>query len=231
MRHTAGMADHISDSRWLARAGVVLVAMGLALAAYVAWQVWGTNVVSQRIHRDLVEEVERTWARDGGRSALTAVDTDRGRVSAIVRIPRFGDDYAVPLLEGTSADVLAAGFGRFTNGAEPGRRGNFAVAAHRVTHGEPLRAMPDLEPGDEIVVETRRWIFTYVLDTGGADLTVPFTAGWVLDELPKNPSGGPQPDQSSGQRLLTLTTCSELFHTDDRSVAFGHLESRETAAR
>ena len=34
-----------------------------------------------------------------------------------------------------------------------------------------------------------------------------------------------QPAQRPGQRLITLTTCSELFHTDDRMIAFGHLVS------
>ena len=52
---------------------------------------------------------------------------------------------------------------------------------------------------------------------------MPFTAGWVLAPVPANPDGGVQPPQEPGQRLITLTTCSELFHTDDRMVAFGVL--------
>ncbi len=89
--------------------------------------------------------------------------------------------------------------------------------------------MPSLEPGDEVVVETGRWVYTYVLDTPGDGLTVPFTSAWVLADLPRNPeAGGVQPpDRAPGQRLITLTTCSELFHTDDRLVAFGHLDSKE----
>lgn len=204
---------------------MALVLVGLVLGGWVAWQVWGTNVVSQRTHRALVADAESAWARTGGGPAV--LETDGGRVSAVVRIPRFGDDYAVPVLEGTSDEVLASGFGRFTDGARAGGRGNFAVAAHRVTHGEPLRDMPDLRPGDEVVVETATATHTYVLDTAGDALTVPFTAGWVLDPVPRNPDGGVQPRQSPGQRLLTLTTCSELFHTDDRLVAFGHLVSTE----
>jgi len=227
------MADPTARARWLGRVGVLLVVAGLAVGAYVGWQVWGTNVVAQRTHRALVEEVESSWARaaEGSGSDAEPVDTDHGRVSAVVRIPRFGDDYAVPVLEGTDDAALAAGFGRFTQAAEAGARGNFALAAHRITHGEPLRAMPELRPGDEVVVETGRWTYTYVLDTGGDDLTVPFTAGWVLDDVPENPAGGVQPEQEPGQRLLTLTTCSELFHTDDRLVAFGHLVSRAPTGR
>ena len=33
----------------------------------------------------------------------------------------------------------------------------------------------------------------------------------------------PSRRRSKGQRLITLTTCSEIFHTDDRMIAFGHL--------
>ncbi|MBS2938373.1 class E sortase [Nocardioides sp. J2M5] len=208
------------------RVGVLLVLAGLVLGGYVAWQLWGTNVVSGRTQRALVEDARRAWAEDGGDRASGSLDTDHGTVSAIVHIPRFGADHAVPLLEGTGDDVLTAGLGRFTDGAAPGGRGNFALAGHRVTHGEPLRDMPDLRPGDEVVVETRSWTYTYVLDTGGADLTVPFTGTWVLDPEPSNPVGsvGPRPGED---HLLTLTTCAELFHTDDRLVAFGHLVSRE----
>ena len=53
---------------------------------------------------------------------------------------------------------------------------------------------------------------------------VTFNDGWVLDPLPKNPlRGGIQPDQEPGQKLITLTTCASLFHTDDRMIAFGVL--------
>ena len=48
----------------------------------------------------------------------------------------------------------------------------------------------------------------------------------MLDPLPVNPDGGVGP--LDGQdRLITLATCAELFHTDDRLVAFGHLLSVE----
>ena len=67
-------------------------------------------------------------------------------------------------------------------------------------------------------------IYTYRLTTGGDDLEVPLTASWVLDPIPVNPDpAGVQ--ASGGPSILTLTTCSELFHTDDRLVAFASLSS------
>jgi len=213
---------------WTAGLGLALVLTGLAILGWLAWEFWGTNWVSHRTQARVITQIERGWQR--GQSHTLVPEGPGGdpvAAGAIVRIPRFGAGYAVPVLEGTSDSVLAAGFGHYDGSVHAGGVGNYALAGHRVTHGEPLRDMPDLRAGDEIVVETRRTVFTYRLDTGGDDLVVPFSASWVLDPLPTNPDGGVQPpDRSPGQRLITLTTCSELFHTDNRLVAFGHLVSR-----
>ena len=200
--------------------GGLLIASGLAVLGWVGWQLWGTTWVSERRHEAISDQLRHEWGR-GQRFA----EAGEGRTSAIVRIPAFGSDYAVPLLEGTTDEALAAGFGHIEGTDEPGATGNFALAGHRVTHGEPLADMPDLEPGDEVIIETRDVVYTYVLDSGGDDLIVGFDQVWVLDALPTNPGEGVQPAQAPGQRLLTLTTCAELFHTDERLIAFGHLTS------
>jgi sortase A len=153
----------------------------------------------------------------------------KGATIALIRIPKFGKKYVIPLLEGTDkATVLDKGaFGHFTDTAQAGQVGNFAIAGHRVTHGEPLRHMPDLRPGDKVIVETRKFTYTYVLDTNPNKLIISFTGTWVLDPLPHNPQpGGVEPKQVKGQKLITLTTCSEIFHTDNRMIAFGHLLSQ-----
>ena len=96
------------------------------------------------------------------------------------------------------------------------------VAAHRITHGEPLRDMPSLRAGDTVLVETRDTVYTYELDTDPNDLVVDLHADWVLDARPVNPD--PRGVQAGpGSRLITLLTCAELFHTENRMVAFGHL--------
>jgi sortase A len=202
--------------------GLALLLAGVAILGWVGWQFWGTTWVAHRTQERVVQQLEQQW--DAAPTGGSAVSTDAGTARAILRVPRFGDDFAVPVLAGVTDDDLAAGVGHFTDSAGPGEVGNFALAAHRITHGEPFRDLPELEPGDQIVVETRTTDYTYVLDTGGSDLEVSFDQGWVLDPLPTNPdAGGVEPDQSPGQRLITLTTCAELFHTDERLVAFGHL--------
>ncbi len=220
---SAAEARGTAGRGWRFWLGLGLLLAGIAVLAYVVWEIYGTDVVSKRRHRDAVEALHAQWSRpDGGGD----VATGHGTATAVIRVPTFGSDYAVPILEGTDDDALASGLGHLTGSAEPGEKGNFALAGHRVTHGEPLRDMPSLDVGDTVVIETRAATYTYVLDTAGDDLRVPFTAGWVLDPAPVNPEDGvgPDPDQ---RRLITLTTCAELFHTDDRLVAFGHLESTD----
>ena len=215
-------------SFWL---GLMLVLGGLGMLGYVAWQMYGTNIVSRQTQERLVQDLEQEWSVAPGTTVegkpAEPADVPLGDASALIRIPAFGDDYVVPVLEGIGDEELSSGYGHFPDSADPGERGNYALAAHRVTHGEPLRDMPELRPGDEVVVETRKAVYTYVLDTNPNDLIVTFEDIWVVDPLPTNPGGGVQPEQRPGQKLITLTTCSELFHTDNRMIAFGHLVDTE----
>jgi sortase A len=209
--------------------GIGLILAGLGLLGYVAWQFWGTNWVAKKHQRELTSQVQQDWASGHGCERFCP----KGATIALIRIPKFGKKYVVPVLEGTDkATVLDKGaFGHFEDTADPGQVGNFALAGHRVTHGEPLRHMPDLRPGDKVIVETRKATYTYVLDTNPNDLVISFTGTWVLDPLPHNPQpGGVEPDQVQGQRLITLTTCSEIFHTDNRMIAFGHLVKKVAKA-
>lgn len=207
----------MSRGRLRTFAGWLCVLAGVGLVGWVAWQIWGTTWTAERRHDEIVSGLEREWARGG--SSVHAAGQESG---AVVRIPRFGSDYAVPLVEGTDPDALASGIGRDLDGATPGGRGNLVLVAHRITHGEPFRDLPELEPGDEVLVQTADATYRYVLDTGGEDLEVSFDAGWVLDPHPVNPDrSGIGPADSP--RLITLATCAELFATDQRLVVFGHL--------
>ena len=205
--------------RAMLMAGLALITVGAIVLGWLAWQFWGTNWVSKGRQADVVADLQKDWG-DGKVSA----ETDFGLATGILRIPRFGADYEVPILEGSSDEVLASGVGHMEDTDDVGEQGNYVLAAHRVTHGEPFADFPELQSGDKVHIETRDADYTYVLDTGGTELTVPFTADWVLDTFPVNPDpGGTTAPGKPGDRLITLLTCSEIFHTDNRSVVFGHL--------
>ncbi len=205
--------------------GLVLVASGLGVLGWVGWQYYGTDLVSRQAQQALVQRTEEAWEAQGTGEEPEA-PLEVGAAEALIQVPRFGDDYVMPVQTGVGDDVLAEGFGHFEGAADPGERGNYALAAHRVTHGEPLRRMPELRPGDEVVVTTRDAVHTYVMDTDPEDLVIGFENVWVVDPAPVNPTGGVGPSPQE-DRLLTLTTCAELFHTDTRMIAFGHLVSSE----
>jgi sortase A len=197
------------------------------MVGYVAWQLIGTNIVSERRQTEVIGQLQDRWRTSPGTELSRAEPVRLGEASALIRIPRFADDYVVPVLEGVGESELSSGFGHFVDSAGPGRKGNYALAAHRVTHGEPLQDMPSLRPGDTVLVETRDAVYTYEIDTDPNELVVGLDEVWVLAAQPINPrTTGVQP--GDGRRLVTLVTCAELFHTDDRMVAFGHLVDRES---
>ncbi len=77
--------------------------------------------------------------RDAG-AALHDAFPELGEADAfaVIRIPRFGADFARPVIEGVGRPVLALGVGHYEGSASPGAVGNFAVAGHRTTYGRPV---------------------------------------------------------------------------------------------
>lgn len=201
--------------------GLALLLAGLSVLGWVGYQYFGTNVVAEKTFDEQKTGLRQQWEEP----APDKADLPKaipGEALALLRIPRFGADYEVPLIRGTDLSVLNKGVGVYDVAAAPGEVGNFSIAGHRVTHGEPFKRLLELRKGDKIIVETRTEIFTYVLDTAPADLTVDEHDTWVLDPVPG------KKDQKPSKELITLTTCQDLFHSPDRSVAFGHLENTET---
>lgn len=229
-RHRA-IPHAVSRGRtWCRRAGILLVAAGLTTSGWIAWQYVGTTVVAHHRQRQVVDDLRAHWRAGGGTGGALpgSVRAPGGVAFAVVRIPAFGADYAVPVLEGVDDRQLATGFGHFPGTALPGEAGNLVLGAHRITHGEPLRHLPDLRPGDEVIVETAAGAKVYALDSNG--LEVDFSDGWPLADPLVVPTalGDRAP---TGQATITLVTCASLFHTDRRLVAFGHLEREEGAVR
>ena len=202
---------------------------GLSGFGYVGYQVWGTNVGAHQAYDRERQQLRQRWSGPSRPSSGTdGGEPSRGHGAALPRdaialisIPSIGV-HEVPVIEGTGLDVLARGVGHYRNTAGPGQLGNFAVAGHRITHGEPFANLLEMNPGDKIIIETRSRVFTYELDRSPRNLTVEDTDGWVIEPVPGHPHRKPT------QRLITLTTCQDLFHSPDRSVGVGHLVSART---
>lgn len=200
--------------------GGILLLVGLGVLGWAGWQFFGTNITSRQAATRQVDELRDSWARDGQPGKVADGKQVPGQAIALMRIPQLGGEW--PVLAGTDADTLSKGIGWYEGTAAPGEVGNFAVAGHRITRGEPFRHLLELDKGAEVVVETREVIFTYELDSGASQLTVAdVDGGWVLDPVPGKPTAKPS------RAILTLTTCQDLFHSPDRSVAFAHLVKTE----
>ncbi len=201
--------------------GVVMVAAGLAFVGYFAWQYWGTNIVAKQQQAEIKELIADDWGK--------GID---GNAIGLLRVQRFGDDYEMPIVKGgdllgaKGTKALSEGVAWYEPGAKPGEVGNFVIAAHRVTHGEPFRDFLKLKKGDEVVIETRRKVYTYELRQDGTDITVDFTTSWPLADVPDPERAG----EAATEPVMTMVTCSELFHTNNRSVVIGDLTSTEDKA-
>ncbi len=199
----------------------VVLVIGLGWAG---WNYIGTNVLAKQRQGEMAVALADEWK--GNRQGDARSDEVRlGDVFAVLRVPRFGDDFEVPVVSGIDDSALTSGVGWFSDSQRPGQKGNFAVAGHRITNGQPFRKFPDLRAGDLVEVETRTHVYTYELQNSGTDTIVDFTDIWVVQPVPEKAreAKDQKTDAKPTEALLTLTTCSEIFHTDNRSVVFGRL--------
>ncbi|MEU2430452.1 class E sortase [Streptomyces sp. NPDC007861] len=170
---------------------------------------------------------------DGSEAAQESAAPPRGSSSgrttprwdqayAVLRIPRIG--VVAPVAQGIAKrGVLDKGYvGHYPRTAQPGQAGNFAVAGHRNTHGEPFRYINRLRRGDKIVVETREAVFTYLVDRA-----LPQTSardGGVIAAVPRS-AVKPGYGYSEPGYYLTLTTCTPEYTSKYRLVVWGKLAS------
>jgi len=154
--------------------------------------------------------------------ATPAAQPRPSQAYAVLAIPRLS--LRVPVAEGVGkASVLNHGYaGHYPKTSQPGQAGNFALAGHRNTHGEPFRYLNRLRRGDTVVVETRAATYTYVVDQ-----TLPQTSagdGGVIARVPRSTVRPGYGYRSPGS-YLTLTTCTPEYTSRYRLVVWGKLAS------
>ncbi|MEU4653471.1 class E sortase [Streptomyces sp. NPDC023723] len=196
--------------------GELFITTGVLMLLFVSYQLWWTNVRAHAQADKEASSLQDDWA-DGKRNPGSF---EPGQGFALLHIPKL--DVVVPIAEGVSNDkVLDRGMvGHYAEGAlktamPDDKTGNFGLAGHRNTHGEPFRYINKLKPGDPIVVETQDKYFVYKMSS-----ILPVTSPsntTVLDPVPQQ-SGFTGPG-----RYITLTTCTPEFTSKYRMIVWGKM--------
>lgn len=196
--------------------GEVFITTGVLMLLFVSYQLWWTNVRAHAQADKEASSLQNDWA--SGKGAPGTFEPGQG--FALLHIPKL--DVVVPIAEGVSnKKVLDKGMvGHYSEGAlktamPDAKTGNFALAGHRNTHGEPFRYINKLSPGDAIVVETQDDYFVYKM-TSTLPVTSPSNTS-VIDPVPKG-SGF-----TTAGRYITLTTCTPEFTSKYRLIVWGKM--------
>jgi sortase A len=190
------------------------------IGLYMVYQTWFTNEVAEVQAKSISNELDVVLPKTSTTSSLSVepevvklVSTPLESIGRIY-IPRLKDDvWATPIIVGVGERALASGVGFYPGAALPGGLGNFSVAAHRATHGEPFARFEQLQAGDLVYVETTSGWFTYELLE---NKKISDSATWVLDAKPEGI------DLQSDQ-IITLTTCDPRWNSVRRWAWWGVL--------
>ncbi|MGW2746049.1 class E sortase [Streptomyces sp. NPDC001450] len=203
------------------------ITVGTLIVLFVVYVLFWTGVQADGVMNDQIDQLHQQWSKGsvqpaGGRAGAFAraarpAAYHYGKPFAIMYIPRLGSTWNKPVLEGTGTDVLKKGLAHYAGTARLGQEGNFAVAGHRRTYGDPFKDFPRLRAGDAVVLTDGITWFTYRIDKGPYK-TVPSDVE-VIDPVPRK-SGYTRPG-----RYLTLTTCDPEWGHSHRLIVWAHLDS------
>ncbi|MDX2376251.1 class E sortase [Microbacterium sp. LRZ72] len=219
--------------------GEVLVTAGVVVLLFVVWQMGIGDALAAAKNQAEAEALSEQWsqgveadpqepeplpeetpAAEPAAEPVVLPEAADGEVFGIMRIPRFGDDFAVNIGGGVSRErtLDTIGVGHYPGTQMPGEVGNFAVAAHRTGYGgAPFYQIAELHVGDPIVIETADGWYTYTFRS--LDYVRP-SAVEVLNPIPAVDSVG-----GVGERYLTMTSCSPKHTLNERIIAYSVFDS------
>lgn len=183
--------------------GWTLITVGLLLLLFVAYELWGTNVITARHQDALRDTLDRQFRAAERRGDLGEQSRSPapipGEALGIMRIPRIGLNMA--FIEGVGTDDLKKGPGHYPTTPLPGEPGNTGIAGHRTTYGKPFWSLDEVRRGDRIYLRTLEGTFVY--EVAWRRVVTP-DQHQVLD-----PTDRP---------ALTLTTCNPRFSAAERLI-------------
>jgi LPXTG-site transpeptidase (sortase) family protein len=188
----------------------VLITFAIFAIMFAGYQTVWSMFVSQQNIAEAKAEVELKWTED------PASEPELHKGFALIYIPRLQDKvWELPVTRGVDPDDLISGLGHYPDNALPGEKGNFALAGHRATYGEPLANIDQLKQNDEVIIQTSgNWyVYKLILD----EIVEP-DAMWVLDE---NPGG--IVNKTGVEEMITITTCHPRWGSTHRWIWWGVL--------
>ncbi|ROQ67626.1 sortase A [Streptomyces sp. 840.1] len=216
------------------------ITIGALIVLFVVYVLFWTGVKAAGATEGQIDDLQRQWAKGAvsapappASASPTSPTSPKspgpkppapgalrdGKPFAMLYIPRLGKGWDWPILQNTEVKTLQKGLGHYRGTARPGATGNFAVAGHRRTYGDPFKDFPKLRPGDPVFVTDGTTWFTYRIDKKPYR-TVPSDIG-VIDPVPRK-SGFDGPG-----RYLTLTTCDPEWGSSHRLIAWAHLDATQ----
>lgn len=223
-------------ARLLSGLGRALVAAGVLILLFVAYQLWGTGLrtaqAQDRLERAFEERLAEVPAATSPSTTVAPpveppieegpADPDElpppadGDPLGRIEIEAIGVDFTY--IEGVSLRRLQDGPGHFPETPFPGQPGNAALAGHRTTFLAPFHRLDELVEGDAIEVTTLQGRFRYEVlpqppayEGAGprAHLIVQPDDVWILDQTEDN--------------LLTLVACHPKYSAAQRIVVQARL--------
>ena len=201
--------------RALGAIGRTLIAAGVLLLLFAAYQLWGTGLRAAQAQDRLEDDFRRTLETTTTTTtappgspvtlppstvpALAEGDVpDPGEAAGRIEIPEIDLDWI--FVEGVTSADLKKGPGHYPDTPMAGQAGNAAIAGHRTTYGAPFNRIDELTPGDEIIVTTVQGRFRYEV---AEQLIVDPSQVEVLLPIP-------------GRNTLTLTSCHPKYSARQR---------------
>jgi sortase A len=204
--------------------GKLLISLGVGVLLFVVWTLYGTGLYTQQQQSELRQQFDQLPSVDFG--------SERGEPQRfgpanppgpsdpvfLLKIPAIDFDQVV--VEGVGTEDLKRGPGHYPScrpGFErpfctefeetwPGEDGRVIVSGHRTTYGAPFFDLDKLEPGDEIITQTKWGTFTYrVTETR---IVQPDSLAIAIP---------------SEEAEIVLTTCNPKYSAAQRLIVFGEL--------
>ncbi|HEX4834203.1 MAG TPA: class E sortase [Trebonia sp.] len=204
--------------------GEACLTLGVVTALFLAYMAWGTGSRAAVAQDQFAAQLNQAWqaapagsASPGLPPVAETITVASGEPFAFLRIPAFGAQWRFTIIEGTQLAQLNVSPGHVPGTQLPGQAGNFAVAGHRVTAGNPFWGLPSLRPGDLVYVDTRYDTYAYRVTAQPSWVSPDDLA--VLDPVPGHPGARPV------QRRLTLITCDPAWTGTHRVIVTGELVS------